>query len=65
MIRWRGRDETVPEQVANAYDWIVDLSPASPIPAAMTAANWSALLPGQTVPLFNEEMYAYGDEEIR
>lgn len=54
MIRWRGRGEPQ-EQIANARDDFVDLSPASEAPAVQTSANWSALLPGQTVPLIWED----------
>jgi hypothetical protein len=61
-LRWRGRDTSrKPEQVANACEDFVDLTPVSDAPAEQTRANWSALLPGQTVPLIGENGYA--DEE--
>lgn len=53
MIRWRGRGEPQ-EQVANARDSFVNLTPVSEIPAAVTRSNWSATLPGQPVPLIWE-----------
>ncbi len=60
---WRGpqprRDE---EQVANARDRLFPLAPVSAAPAALTRTNWSALLPGQTVPLIWED-YGYGREQ--
>lgn len=61
MIRWRGRTLTVEEQVANARDSFVNLTPASEAPAASVRSNWSAVLPGQTVPLIWER--SYGAEE--
>jgi hypothetical protein len=55
LIRWTGpqpsRDE---EQVANAYDSFVDLEPVSDARANATRDNWSAVLPGQDVPLIWE-----------
>lgn len=57
MFRWRGRQLTREEQVANACDSFVDLTPASEAPAAATRSNWSALLPGQTIPLIWERTY--------
>ena len=63
MIRWRGRDLRPKEQVANARDSFVDLTPASEAPAAQTRSNWSALLPGQTVPLIWEETHGIDREE--
>ena len=54
MIRWRGRrhDE---EQVANAHDSFLDLTPASAIPALQVYADWAALRPGQPIPLIGED----------
>jgi hypothetical protein len=62
MFRWRGRGEPQ-EQVANACDWFVDLTPVSETPATQTRSNWSALLPGQTVPLIWEDPRGYGEED--
>lgn len=63
-IRWRGRGEPQ-EQVANACDSFVDLTPVSEAPATQTRSNWSAILPGQTVPLIWEDRrYGwYGEED--
>lgn len=44
------------EQIANAPDDLFPLAPASEAPAAATLANWSALLPGQDVPLIHERV---------
>lgn len=55
MIRWRGREERRGEQVANARDSFIDLTPASEAAATATRDNWSALLPGQPIPLIWEE----------
>jgi hypothetical protein len=64
MLRWR-RDRGLcpPEQVVNANDDFVDLSPVSEVPAEQTRANWSATLSGQEVPLIGEDS-RYGDEEV-
>lgn len=51
--RWRARDSDE-EQVANACDSFVDLTPASDAPAAQVLADWAAWLPGQTIPLIGE-----------
>jgi hypothetical protein len=65
MIRWRGRGEPQ-EQVANACDSFVNLTPASEAPATQTHSNWSALLPGQAVPLIWEDSrYGYREEDDR
>jgi hypothetical protein len=61
-IRWRGRGEPQ-EQVANAPDASVNLTPASEAPATQTRTNWSALQPGQTVPLIWEDDHHGGEEE--
>jgi len=63
MIRWRGRALTSEEQVANACDSFVDLTPVSEVPAAEVRSAWSALLPGQEVPLIWERTYSDGDQE--
>ena len=64
-LRWRGRDLTPKDQVANALDSFVDLSPASEAPAEAVKAAWAPLLSGQEVPLIGEDA-GYGiDEEER
>ncbi len=55
MRRWRGRDLTPKEQVANACDSFVDLTPASDVPAELVKERWSALLSGQAIPLIGED----------
>lgn len=60
-LRWRGRDYGRREQVANACDSFVDLTPASQVPAETVKTNWAALLPGQEIPLIGE--IRYGDRE--
>ena len=62
-LRWRGRDYTKKEQVANACDDFVDLTPVSEAPAAAVADAWSALRTGQEVPLIGEDRYGGFDEE--
>lgn len=62
-LRWRGRDYTKKEQVANACDDFVDLTPASEAPPTQTRTNWSALLSGQEIPLIGEHRYG-GEEEF-
>lgn len=57
--RWRGR-EFPKQQVANACDFFVNLTPASPAPAQAVNAAWAPLMSGQDVPLFNER--TYGDD---
>lgn len=55
MLRWRGRvTYPKPEQVANACDDFVDLSPVSDAPADAVKAAWLPLQAGQTVPLIGE-----------
>ena len=61
-LRWRGRGLTEEEQVANACDDFVDLSPVSEAPAEATRSNWSALLSGQEVPLIGEFRNGRQDE---
>lgn len=55
MIIWRGRDPEA-EQVANANDDFVDLTPVSQAPALAVKAAWDALLPGKTIPLIGEKV---------
>ena len=62
-MHWRGRRETFDEQVANALDSTVDLTPASAAPADAVKAHWSALLPGQTIPLIGEATRDYREQE--
>jgi hypothetical protein len=61
-IRWRGRGEPQ-EQVANACDSFVDLTPVSEAAAVATRSKWSALLPGQTIPLIWEDTRGYRGQE--
>lgn len=63
LPRWRGRDLTYKEQVANACDSFVDLTPASETPAATVAANWLPLRQGQTIPLIWERTTPDGRPE--
>lgn len=63
MIRWRGRSAKKPCNVANACQDFVDLTPASEIPAQQTKQNWSALLPGQEVPLIWEATHGYEQDD--
>ena len=64
-LRWRGRDLTPKDQVANAKDSFVDLTPVSDAPAEAVEAAWAPLLSGQEVPLIGEDD-GYGiDEEER
>ena len=64
MNRWRGRPDCF-EQVGNAHDSFVDLTPASEAPAEQTRANWAAWLPeSNTVPLIWEDSrHGYEQEE--
>lgn len=63
MVVWRGRKLTTEEQVANACDSFVDLTPADDGPAAATEAGWAAWLPGQEVPLIWEVRHGGRQEE--
>ena len=63
VIRWRGRELTCEEQVANACDSFVDLSPASEAPALAVTAAWAALLPNTDTPLIWERTEPDGDCE--
>lgn len=57
MIRWRGRDLECKEQVANANDSFVDLTPVSDTPADVAKAAWLPLQEGQEVPLVGERVH--------
>lgn len=57
LPRWRGRDLECKEQVANATDSFVDLTPVSAAPAAAVKAAWLPLRAGQSVPLVGERVY--------
>lgn len=63
MIRWRGRGYAKKEQVANACDDFVNLAPASEVPAQQVKEAWSALRPGQDIPMIGEIRYG-GQEEF-
>lgn len=54
--RWRGRGLDEEEQVANARDSFVDLTPVSDAPAAAVKAAWLPLRAGQLVPLIGERV---------
>lgn len=59
--RWCHRPCDPPEQVFNADQPTVALSPASEAPAEAIRAGWAALLPGQDVPLIGEAVLDGGD----
>jgi hypothetical protein len=61
-LRWRGCDLTPKDQVANALDSMVDLTPASDAPAETVKTAWAPLLSGQRIPLIGED-YGYGIDE--
>ena len=63
--RWRGRDLEPKDQVANALDSTVDLTPASEAPALAVKAAWAPLLSGQEIPLIGESHDGYITEEER
>lgn len=54
LPRWRGRDGRPKEQVANAWDSYVDLTPVSQAPAEAVKEAWAPLLSGQEIPLIGE-----------
>lgn len=54
-IRWRGRDGRPKEQVANAWNSYVDLTPASDAPADAVEAAWLPMQAGQEIPLIGED----------
>lgn len=62
-MRWRGRDLAYKEQVANACDDFVDLTPVSQARAEQTRENWSALILGQAVPMIGEQSYGGCQED--
>ncbi len=53
LYDWRGR---CVDQVANAPDASVDLTPASQAPAEAVRAAWAPWLSGQAVPLLWERV---------
>lgn len=62
---WRERDRSCPlDQVANAKDSTVDLTPVSQAPADAVKAAWASLLPGQTVPMIGERVYAEPCDDV-
>lgn len=63
-LRWRGRDLEPKEQVANAIDSTVDLTPVSDAPANAVKAAWAPLLSGQEIPLIGERYGYPADEEV-
>jgi len=63
LKRWRGRDLTYKEQVANACDSFVDLTPVSEAPAAAVLADWLPLKQGQAIPLIWERTTPDGRPE--
>lgn len=65
MHCWRGRDLESKDQVANALDSFVDLTPASDAPADAVKAAWAPLLSGQEIPLIGEIRHADITEEER
>jgi hypothetical protein len=64
-MRWRGRDLDPKDQVANALDSTVDLTPVSDAAADAVKAAWAPLLSGQTIPLIGERLDDYPSEEER
>lgn len=65
--RWSGpQPARCEEQIANAPDGLFAFAPASGAPAEGTRSNWSALLPGQAIPLIWEDSrYGYQGREDR
>lgn len=63
MLRWRGRLERK-EQVANACDSYIDLTPASEAPAEAVKAAWLPLQTGQPIPLIGEDRGYREDEDV-
>ena len=64
MLRWRGRSLTEEEQVANACDDFVDLTPVSDAAADAVKAAWLPLQAGQEIPLIGERSYGGAEEEF-
>lgn len=56
---WRG--PCWPDQVANAKDSTVNLTPVSQAPADAVKAAWDAVLLGQEIPMIGERIYV-GEE---
>lgn len=56
LPRWREKDLTCLDQVANAKDSTVNLTPASATRADAVKAAWAPWLSGQTVPLIWERV---------
>lgn len=54
--RWREKDLTCLDQVANAIDSKVDLTPVSDAPAQAVRDAWLPWLEGQAVPLIWERV---------
>jgi hypothetical protein len=63
LPRWRGRPTEYREQVANACDDFVDLTPVSDTAADLVKSHWSALISGQAVPLIGEDRYGFDCQE--
>lgn len=55
LYDWRKRRGCV-DQVANAPDASVDLTPASEAPAVAVRDGWGPLRPGQAIPLLWERV---------
>ncbi len=59
---WRGRDPWCPvDQVANAPDSSVNLTPVSQAPAEATRAGWRPLERGQAIPMIGERVLDYAE----
>ncbi len=56
LPRWREKDLSCLDQVANAKDSTVNLTPASATRSALVNAAWAPWLPGQAVPLIWERV---------
>lgn len=61
LPRWREKDLSCLDQVANAKDSQVDLTPVSEAPADAVKTAWAPWLTGQAVPMIFE---AYDAEPI-
>lgn len=51
LPRWRGRGLDPLDQVGNAREDFLDLTPASRAPADAVKTGWAPWLPGQSAPL--------------
>jgi hypothetical protein len=60
ILAWRG--PCWPDQVANAKDSTVDLTPVSQAPALAVKAAWEATLLGQEIPMIGERTYVRDEE---